>query len=99
MAVELPTQTEPLSPESRKGLEIYESRLRSILEPVMNGRVVAIDVNTGDHAVADTSPAAMRLMLERHPDALLVIRTIGPETRRGLAARALGSPTAGEGQE
>ena len=33
-----------LSGVSRKRLEIYESRLRSILEPAMNGRVVAIDL-------------------------------------------------------
>ena len=65
----------------------------------MNGRVAAIDVNTGDHVVADTSPAAMRAMLKRNPAAILVIRTIGPETRRGLAARALGSPVADDPPE
>jgi hypothetical protein len=81
-----------LSEVSRRGLAIYEDRLRTILEPEANGKVVAIDVDTGDYAVADTSPAAMRLMLRRNPDAVLVMRTIGPERRHGLVARALSSP-------
>ena len=82
-----------LSEISRRGLTLYEEQLRAILEPRDNGKVVAIDVDTGDYAVADTSPAAMRMMLQRNPEATLVMRTIGPERRHGVVARALGIAT------
>ncbi len=86
------TSQPQLSEVSRHGLEIYDTALRSVLEPEFNGQVVAIDVQSGDHAVADTSPAAMRALRQRRPQAVLLIRTIGPETRHGLVARVLEAP-------
>jgi hypothetical protein len=41
----------------------------------------------------------MRLLLQQQPQANLVIRTIGPETRHGLVARALGLPFASDPSE
>ena len=79
-----------LSDLSRRGLAIYDERLRATLEPEQNGRYVAIHVPTGDYAVGSSSGEAMREMLKRRPaDGQLVIRRIGPEPDYGMAARAL----------
>src|SRR5205823_2745285 len=37
---------------SQRGLAIYESRLKKVLEPEHNGETVAIHVESGDYAVA-----------------------------------------------
>jgi hypothetical protein len=73
----------------RVGLAIYE-RLRPLLEPVHNGEIVAIHVDSGDHVVARTSGAAMRAMRHRQPLGKLVLLTIGPVCDTGLAMRMLG---------
>lgn len=79
-----------LSDLSRRGLAIYDAKLRAILEPEQNNRYVAIHVPTADYAVGPSSGDAMRAMLQRRPaDGQLVIRRIGPEPDYGLAARAL----------
>lgn len=72
---------------TRRSLELYDNSLKATLEPLQNGRVVAIDAQSGDYAVAKTAAAARRLLRERHPHALIVTRTIGPETRDDLARR------------
>jgi len=75
---------------SRRGLAIYEEKLKASLEPDQNGRFVAIRVQTGDYAVGRSSSDATRQILKVHPpDGQLVIRKIGPEPEYGLAARYL----------
>ena len=80
-----------LSELSRRGLAFYEEKLRAVLEPEHNGKVVAIHVDSGDYEVAGNSPEALRAMHARHPDSPVVIRAVGPEFRHGLVARMLAS--------
>ena len=81
---------EPLSELSRKGLALYDSKLRIMLEPAQNDRYVAIHVPSEDYAVGRSSGDAMRAILRRHPvDGQVVIRKIGPEQDYGLAARVM----------
>lgn len=62
----------------RHGLEIYESRLRSLLETQEHvGRIVSIDVESGDHEIGDDLVAAGRRLQQRHPDALMYGKQIG----------------------
>ena len=62
----------------RRGLEIYESRLRALLETDENiGRIVSIDVESGDYEVGDDLVAAGRRLQERHPDARMYGKRIG----------------------
>jgi hypothetical protein len=90
-------QAQILSDLSKRGLELYDSKLRDILEPAQNNRYVAIHVPTGDFAVADSSGDAMREILKRHaPDGQLVIRRIGPEPDYGMAARVFAGEMLGE---
>ncbi|HSG73403.1 MAG TPA: hypothetical protein VLA12_23510, partial [Planctomycetaceae bacterium] len=80
----------PHSPEdiARRGDEIYERNLRSRLEPDQLGKIVAIDIESGDHAVADTALEAARDLRTRQPDAEVWLIRIG---ERGLHRIGVGS--------
>lgn len=84
---------QPLDEVTLRGLAIYENQLRAILEPEHIGEVVAIHIDSGDHAVASSSPAALRAMRRVHPSGLLFLYTIGPSTDYGLARRMTGLGT------
>ena len=61
-----------------RGQAIYESRLRILLETDENiGKIVSIDVNTGDYEIADELVAAGRHLQQRHPNALMYGKRIG----------------------
>ncbi len=77
----------PLDDAARRGLALYETHLRAILEPEHTGEVVAIHINTGDHVVAASSPDALRAMRRVHPSGLLFLYTIGPCAGYELAGR------------
>ncbi len=81
---------QPLDDVTRRGLALYEDRLKDALEPAHTGDVVAIHLDTGDHAVAPSSPEAMRAMRLVHPRGLLFLYTIGAATDHGLARRMAG---------
>ena len=54
---------------ARLGDEIYERDIRPRIETDHHGEYVAIDVDSGSWAVADTLPAAAKRLRERSPDA------------------------------
>ena len=72
---------------TERGLAIYEGQLKAILEPEHTGEVVAIHVDSGEYAVAPSSPDALRAMRKRKASGLLFLYTIGPSTDYGLARR------------
>lgn len=77
---------------TRRGLALYETRLKAILEPKYNGQVVAIHPDTEDYLVAQTSGEAMRAMHRRQPEGQVLLHVIGPVSAdSGLAARVLGT--------
>lgn len=83
------TPGSPLSPLAEQGRAIYEERLKPLLEPDQNGRAVAIHVDTGDYAVAESHSAAAHELLTRHePDGRIVTLTIGPPTDADLRLAA-----------
>ncbi len=63
---------------SRRGEEIYASRLRSQVETEENiGKLIALDINTGAYEIDDYSlPAADRLRTH-FPDAVVYVLRIG----------------------
>jgi hypothetical protein len=62
---------------SRRGKELYESQIRSQVEADNHGKIVAIDIESGDFEVdEDTLVASDRLLL-RHPDAQTWFMRIG----------------------
>jgi len=54
---------------ARRGAEIYERQVRSQVEEGNQGKIVAIDVETGAFAVADDLLTASDRLLARYPDA------------------------------
>ena len=54
---------------ARRGEAIYEERVKPQVEKGNLGRIVAIDVHTGDFEVGDDTLAASDRLLARCPDA------------------------------
>lgn len=54
---------------ARRGQELYESTIRQQVEAGNKGKIVAIDIETGDFEVGDTIIAATDPLFKRHPDA------------------------------
>jgi hypothetical protein len=84
---------QPLADVTERGLAIYESQLKALLEPDHLGEVVAIHVDSGEYAVAVSSPDALRAMRRLQPSGLLFLYTIGPAEDLGLARRMSGLAT------
>lgn len=53
---------------ARLGDEIYERDIRSQVEADHHGEIVAIDVNSGDFAVAESVTAAWERLVSLRPD-------------------------------
>ena len=81
---------------SRRGLAIYESKLKVALEPKHAGQFVAIHVDSEEYAVSRFSGEAVRALLVGRPaDGRIVVIRIGSEPELGLAARlAVGEASA-----
>lgn len=90
----LPEPPGGLDEVSQRGLEIYENRLKALLEPERNGEKVAIHIESGDHEVAPFTGAAVRALRTTHPTGQVVTLSIGPQPDYGLAARLFGGRTA-----
>jgi len=66
---------------SRIGHEIYETRLRPQVETEENiGRLIFIDIHTGDYEIGDKLRATMKRLRERHPQAEIWTERIGYNT-------------------
>lgn len=85
------TGREGFSDLTRRGLAIYESRLKARLEPEFNNKFIAIEPDTEAYAIADSSGNAMRAMHKTHPAKPVLLMKIGPEPETELAIRILGA--------
>lgn len=72
---------------ARRGDEIYESQVRSQVEEGNHGRIVAIDIETGDFEVDQSEIAACDRLEARHPDAQIWIVRIGSRHVRRFGGR------------
>ena len=59
--------TRPSEEIARLGDEIYERDIRSNVEVTQHGKIVAIDVDSGYYAIADTALAAADALREQRP--------------------------------
>jgi len=85
------TGREGFSDITRRGLAIYESKLKAELEPEYNNQFIVIEPDTEAYAIADSSGNAMRAMHKTHPSKPVLLMKIGPEPETELAIRILGS--------
>jgi hypothetical protein len=62
---------------ARRGRAIYRQQLRPKLWPQFKGKIVAIDIDSGEYEVDDNSLVASQRLLERCPDAQIWAQRIG----------------------
>ena len=59
----------PKAELARRGKELYESQIRQHVELNNDGKIVAIDVDTGEYEVSDDTLVASDRLLARCPNA------------------------------
>ena len=74
MAVRQPRY--PKEEFARRGRELYEQRIRAQVAGA-RGKIVAIDIETGDFEMADNGLKAAEALLARRPDAQIWVERIG----------------------
>jgi hypothetical protein len=74
---------------ARRGQELYESGIRQQIEAGNEGKIVAIDIETGDFEVDETVLAATARLFERRPDAQPWVIRIGYRAVDRFGARSL----------
>ena len=73
----------------RLGDEIYERDIRPKVEKTHHGKIVAIDVDSGDYAIGDVGVTTAERLLERRPDADIWCVKVGYRALRSFGAGAL----------
>jgi hypothetical protein len=77
---------------ARRGDEIYETQVRSQVEEGNHGKIVAIDIETGDFEVANLAILAVDRLYERKPDAQPWVIRIGHRAVFRFGSRSLRKP-------
>lgn len=62
---------------SRKGEELYQSKLKDSLEKAHRGEFVAIEAESGDYFIDKTQIDAWQLAKKKHPDKLFYFVRVG----------------------
>ena len=75
---------------AERGIALYESQIRPLVEPEHNGKVVALHIDSGDYTLARFSGDAVRKIRKRHPSGELLVQTVAPSTDYGLGHRMRG---------
>lgn len=74
---------------ARRGQELYESGIRQQVEAGNEGKIVAIDIETGNFEVANNVLPATHRLFERNPDAQPWVIRIGHRAVYHFGARSL----------
>ena len=74
---------------ARRGNQIYESQVRPQVEEGNQGRIVAIDIETGAYDVADDLVSAAKQLSARVPDTQTWLVRIGHSAVDHFGARSL----------
>ena len=67
----------PMEEIARRGTELYESKIRPLVEAGNDGRILCIDIESGEYAVADEGLAASQVLIDKNPDAQIWSLRIG----------------------
>jgi hypothetical protein len=62
---------------AERGTEIYETKLRPLVEQDNVDRLLAIDVTSGEYALGDTRREAVEAVRSKRPDAQIWVLRIG----------------------
>jgi hypothetical protein len=92
----------PITDEERQRIshaawDIYNGKLKPVLEPERNGQIVAIHIDSGDFEIARNSPDARFALRRRHRRGPIVTMDIGPvDPIDPLSLRMLGAQIVAE---
>lgn len=64
---------------ARRGKELYENRIRAQVEAGNLGKIVAIDIETGEFEMADDILPAAQALRQRLPDSQIWLVRVGSE--------------------
>jgi hypothetical protein len=79
------TSTDRDNEVSKSGHEIYETQLRAQVETEENiGKLISIDINSGDYEIGDDLISTVRTLRARHPDAQVWTERIGYDAVYGV---------------
>ncbi len=84
----MPTRR-PREETARLGEEIYERDIRSQVEKTHRGKIVAIDVDSGNYAIGDMVVTAAKRLREQRPDADVWSVRVGYRTLRSFRGGSL----------
>ena len=62
---------------ARRGGQLYEERLRAVLEPTHRGQFIAIEPDSGDHFLGTTNSEVVAAARKAYPDRLSLVLRIG----------------------
>ena len=74
---------------AERGTELYENQIRSQIEDGNDGKIVAIDIETGAFELADTIVNATDRLFDRIPDAQPWVIRVGHRTVFRFGSRSL----------
>jgi hypothetical protein len=61
----------------RRGQAWYETRVRSQVDPMHQGEIVAIDIDTGEFELGKNTLSAAQRLLSRHPESQMWFVRVG----------------------
>jgi hypothetical protein len=78
------------SPEehAHRGNQLYETQIRPLVEAGNDGKIIAIDIETGAFELAASTMAASSQLLDRYPDAQIWRIRIGHKSVHRIGYRA-----------
>ncbi|MBI2805759.1 MAG: hypothetical protein HYX68_12335 [Planctomycetes bacterium] len=62
---------------ARRGTELYEAKIRPLVETGNFGRILAIDIESGEYALAEQTYDAAKALIDKNPDAQVWTLRIG----------------------
>ncbi len=77
---------------ARMGTELYEQRIRPLVEAGNHGKIVAIDVDTGDYSLGSDLRSAGDPLIDRLPDAQIWFVRIGHRAVHRFGYRRMNTP-------
>ena len=72
---------------SRRGKEIYQKKIKHLVEPQDTGKFIVIDVQSGDYEVDEEHIAASDRLRQRHPAAVTYAGKVGYQAAYSLGGR------------
>ena len=72
------------------GRSIYNEKIRHKVEPTEKGKLVVIDVNSGDYEIDVNEAEAWLRLTQRHPEAVAWVERVGYPTPYRMEYRITG---------